>query len=356
MKMFAIMNENPKLKNLKSIHKQIMSDELISAIEVKIANIILYEDNLKKLIQTVENIPNHDDAFVELNKKIDDKPSVSDMNNSIVKQVDAIPDAQPGKDAHINNGHLIKVKEIILNDPSFYGKVTNAIKKELQDPKFKGENLVYKNLSRMEKESIHSSIVKLLDEKAKDKKQEIEFKVEPQELELLVDGKVVSKAVIPYVDFDFDVANNIITLKKPGEEEIKIKIPTSLSIRPIQPVRKTGGGGSSSSTSETAEDGLPNYKVPAGETLTVPVNKQHFINGELIIEGEVIIEGELVFNTAKQFQPYTTLERDALEFPPTGLFIYNTDTKELNWYDGSWQVPATGGGADLLEIKYFGDL
>lgn len=40
--------------------------------------------------------------------------------------------------------------------------------------------------------------------------------------------------------------------------------------------------------------GMPWYNIPAGTVVTVPVNRQHLISGEMTIEGELINEGEVV--------------------------------------------------------------
>lgn len=40
--------------------------------------------------------------------------------------------------------------------------------------------------------------------------------------------------------------------------------------------------------------GLPFYFIPSGSNITIPVNRQHLILGDMTTEGELIIEGELV--------------------------------------------------------------
>ena len=42
--------------------------------------------------------------------------------------------------------------------------------------------------------------------------------------------------------------------------------------------------------------GLPYYHIPSGVTVTVPVDRQHLLKGELVIEdgGELIVNGEAV--------------------------------------------------------------
>ena len=40
--------------------------------------------------------------------------------------------------------------------------------------------------------------------------------------------------------------------------------------------------------------GFPWYRIPAGEIVEVPINRQHLISGEIIIDGELLIKGEAV--------------------------------------------------------------
>lgn len=52
-------------------------------------------------------------------------------------------------------------------------------------------------------------------------------------------------------------------------------------------------------------------------------------------------------STTKGFLPprMTSTQRDAISSPANGLLIWNTTTNSLNYYDGSWQVVGTVGGA-----------
>ena len=43
-----------------------------------------------------------------------------------------------------------------------------------------------------------------------------------------------------------------------------------------------------------SDTGFPWYRIPAGQSVEVPINRQHLISGDMIIEGEFLVKGEAV--------------------------------------------------------------
>jgi|TARA_Y100000310_G_scaffold335623_3_gene418111 hypothetical protein len=52
-----------------------------------------------------------------------------------------------------------------------------------------------------------------------------------------------------------------------------------------------------------ATEGYPNYSIPAGTDITVPVNKQHFTSGSLTIDGCFQVDGQAVIASAHSTIP-----------------------------------------------------
>ncbi len=48
------------------------------------------------------------------------------------------------------------------------------------------------------------------------------------------------------------------------------------------------------STISAPTGGLPNYYIPAGESIYIPPNKQHVVYGNLVVEGLLKVDGELI--------------------------------------------------------------
>ena len=118
------------------------------------------------------------------------------------------------------------------------------------------------------------------------------------------DGKPGLNGKVP--EHEIDNINGRIRFRKPnGSWGVWLDIPKQI-------IQTIGGGGLSevihdatmtgkgtnsdplSVVGSTGGTGFPFYFIPASESVTVPVNRQHLISGEVVVEGEFIIEGEAV--------------------------------------------------------------
>lgn len=62
----------------------------------------------------------------------------------------------------------------------------------------------------------------------------------------------------------------------------------------VGPPGQRGLRGQSGPVFTGSDTGFPWYRIPAGKSVEVPINRQHLISGDMIIEGEFLVKGEAV--------------------------------------------------------------
>lgn len=144
------------------------------------------------------------------------------------------------------------------------------------------------------------------------------------------------------------LADNSVTTTKIADNNVTMaKLEALTASRALQ----TGAGGKPEVSAVTATElghvaGLTSAAVGTSDTQSL--SNKTFSDSVYIGAGSIHASAILQADSTTQgaLAPrMTTAQRDAIATPATGLMIYNTDTVELNQYNGvSWTGVGSGGG------------
>lgn len=164
-------------------------------------------DEVVKIIQeSLEKIPTYESQFEEIDKKLTAFPG--EVNQIVDTEIKKLPEPVNGKDAKITDALLEKIKHLVINDGSLRGNIDNVINSRLKEPQFKGKNLLYKNLSSIEKQTLQKEISELIDTPdiveavSTAVSYTVDYDTSNQVLSLLADKEIISKTKIPVGKID----------------------------------------------------------------------------------------------------------------------------------------------------------